>query len=262
MKQGLEQQDWIRAKDLKEKKEVTEVNIIEVNRGGVVTSFNRIRGFIPNSHLVSVPRGLQDKERYEKKRTLIGKSVSVVVIDVKPRLRRFILSERLVQKQKRKALIDEIHEGMILSGKVVNLQSYGAFVDLGGIDGLIHISELSWNYVKHPREVLNVGDKVEVYVLKFDRKRERIALSRKLVLPTPWEEGSKSLGIGDLLEVTVKSVASFGAFVDVGNGVQGLIPASDMRNSRARLNSLSKGMRVNVEVLEINRLQEQNSSTS
>jgi small subunit ribosomal protein S1 len=158
--------------------------------------------------------------------------------------------------KKQESIIDELYEGMLRRGKVVNLKPYGAFVDLGGIDGLVHISELSWNYVKHPREVLNVGDEVDVYVLKVDRKRNRIALSRKRALRTPWEESIKSLEIGDLLEGTVKKAASFGAFVEVDNGVEGLIPVSDFQNSRAELDTLPKGMRVTVEILDIDRLKE------
>jgi small subunit ribosomal protein S1 len=198
---------------------------------------------------------LHGQDRIQKKKALIGEIVSVVVIEAKPRLRRLILSERLAKKQERKSVIKELHEGMIRRGRVVNLQSYGAFVDLGGIDGLIHISELSWDYVKHPGDVLKVGDKVDVYILTVDRKRERIALSRKRALPSPREEFIKSLDSGDLLEGTVKSVSSFGAFVDIGNGVEGLIPASDFQNSIAELNTLSKGMRVNVEIIDIERLQ-------
>jgi small subunit ribosomal protein S1 len=256
LKQGLEQQDWIEAKKLQEKKEVIEVVVKDVNRGGAIAYYGQIRGFIPNSHLVSVTRGLRDKDRREKKRALIGELIPVVVIEVKPRLRQLILSERLAQNKKRESIIEELKEGMIRSGTVINLKPYGAFVDLGGIDGLIHISETSWDYVKHPREVLNVGDEVEVYVLKIDRKRKRIALSRKRALLTPWEESMKSLEIGDLLEGIVKGAASFGAFVEVGNGVEGLIPASDFQNSRAELDTLSKGMRVNVEILDIDRLKE------
>jgi small subunit ribosomal protein S1 len=114
---------------------------------------------------------------------LIGKSLHVVVLEVQPSRRRLVLSERMAQRQHREALLEQLYEGAIRTGTVRNLTNYGAFIDLGGVDGLLHISELSWDFVEHPRDVLNVGDEVEVYVLGVDRERERISLSRKHLLP-------------------------------------------------------------------------------
>ena len=186
LKQGLEQQEWVRAKALQENEQIVQVEVLEVNRGGVVGALGELRGFIPNSHLVSVPRGLRGKKLRDKKNALIGKILDVVVIEVRPRRRRLILSERKAQQQQRQSLLEELHEGAIRRGIVRNLTNYGAFIDLGGIDGLLHISELSWDYVEHPRDVLQVGDEVEVYVLDVDREQERISLSRKRLLPTTW----------------------------------------------------------------------------
>jgi small subunit ribosomal protein S1 len=186
LKQGLQQQEWMQIKTLQESQEIIEVEVLEVNRGGLVAVLGGLRGFIPNSHLVAVPRGMRGKKRQEEKIALIGKPLHVVVIEVQPSRRRLVLSERAAQRQRREALLEALYEGAIRTGTVRNLTDYGAFIDLGGIDGLLHISELSWNYVEHPRDVLNVGDEVEVYVLGVDRERERISLSRKHLLPPEW----------------------------------------------------------------------------
>lgn len=187
LKQGLEQQEWMRAKALQESKEINEVEVLEVNRGGLIATLGELRGFIPNSHLVCIPRGMRGKKLQEEKSALIGKTLPAVVIEVQPGRRRLILSERVAQRQQHEALLEELHEGAIRTGVVRNLTDYGAFIDLGGIDGLLHISELSWDYVEHPHDVLKVGDNVEVYVLDVDRERERISLSRKRLLPTAEE---------------------------------------------------------------------------
>ncbi|MGC9394681.1 MAG: S1 RNA-binding domain-containing protein [Anaerolineae bacterium] len=183
LKQGLKQQEWMQVKALQESQEIVEVEVLEVNRGGLIVALGGLRGFVPNSHLVAVPRGMRGKKRQAEKIALIGETLCVVVLEVQPSRRRLVLSERVAQRQRRKALLEELHEGAIRTGTVRNLTNYGAFIDLGGIDGLLHISELSWDFVEHPRDVLNVGDEVEVYVLDVDRERERISLSRKHLLP-------------------------------------------------------------------------------
>ena len=183
LKQGLEQQEWTRIQALQESQQIVQVEVLEDNHGGVIAAMGELRGFIPNSHLVSVPRGLRGQKLRDRKTALIGQTLNVVVIEARPRRRRLVLSEREAQRQQRENLLQELHEGAIRTGIVSNLTDYGAFIDLGGIDGLLHVSELSWDYVEHPRNVLQVGDEVEVYVLDVDRKRERISLSRKRLLP-------------------------------------------------------------------------------
>ncbi|MBN2393990.1 MAG: S1 RNA-binding domain-containing protein [Anaerolineae bacterium] len=186
LKQGLKQQEWMRVKGLQESQEIIEVEVLEVNRGGLIATLGELHGFVPNSHLVAVPRGMRGKKQQTEKMALIGKSLHVVVLEVQPNRRRLVLSERVAQRQRRETLLDELYEGAIRSGIVRNLTNYGAFVDLGGVDGLLHISQLSWDFVEHPRDVLDVGDEVEVYVLDVDRERERISLSRKHLLPPEW----------------------------------------------------------------------------
>lgn len=183
LKKGLEQQDWLRAEKLLESGDLFKAEVIDVNRGGVLVDFGRLRAFVPNSHLTSVPMGLPREEFREAKEDLVGKTLDLAVIEVKQRRRRLIASERAASKQKRKQLMEELAEGDVRKGIVRNIVDFGAFVDLGGVDGLIHISELDWEYVEDPNDVLSVGDEVEVYVLNVDRERGRIALSRKRVIP-------------------------------------------------------------------------------
>ena len=251
IKQGLRQQDWLRAQDLLESQELVEAEVTGSNRGGLLVSFGRLRGFVPNSHL---ERGRSHKS--EAKSHLVGQTLSLVVLEVNQRRRRLVFSERLAGVRKGQGLLEELAEGQVRTGTVRNLVDYGAFVDLGGVDGLLHISELDWKYVEHPSDVLHVGDEIEVYVLRVDRERGRIRLSRKRVLPNPWYDVIEKVYEGDLVSGTVTRVVSYGAFVDVGRGVAGLVHVSDMPGGEATRSSLKPGSEVTVRVLEIDDLQQ------
>jgi small subunit ribosomal protein S1 len=180
IKQGLSRQDWLRAEQLARSRQVVEAEVTGFNRGGVVISFGHLRGFVPNSHL-----GMPFRRTHEAKADLVGKTLSLVVLEVEQRRRSLILSAREAQQMRRKQLLEELQAGQIRTGIVDGLVSYGAFVDLGGLTGLIHISELDWSYVRHPSEVLQVGDELEVLILSVDRERQRVSLSRKGLLPPP-----------------------------------------------------------------------------
>ena len=256
LKQGLEHKDWLRADRLMESEEVIQVEVSGVNRGGVLAPLGRLRGFIPNSHLTSIPRGANRDKRQEIKKELVGETLSVMVIEVNQRRRRLILSERVAAALHRKELLAELHEGAIRTGIVSNLVDFGAFIDLGGIDGLLHISEISWDHIGHPRDVLEVGEEVEVYVLDVDRERERIALSRKRLLPDPWEQVTDRLHRGDVVEGTITHVTDFGAFVDVGDGVEGLVHVSEMPQGEQTLTELVPSSKANVRILNIDPLKQ------
>ena len=174
IKQGLRQQDLLESQDL------VEAEVTADNRGGVVVAFGRVREFVPNSHL---RRGRTRGPEYKAR--LVGQSLSLVVLELNQRRRRLVLSERLAHLRRCEELLEELEEGQVRTGIVSNLVGFGAFVDLGGMDGLIHISELDWRFVKHPGEVLSEGDEIQVYVLGVDRERGRIGLSRKRTLPIP-----------------------------------------------------------------------------
>lgn len=251
LKQGLEHQDWIEAERLEESGETIEVEIESVNRGGVLASFGRLQGFIPNSHLTAIPRGARREQQQNAKQELVGDTLTVAVIEVNPRRRRLILSQRAAASQRRQEILEELHEGALRTGVVRNLVDFGAFVDLGGVDGLLHISEISWDHIDHPRDVLEVGQEVEVYILDVDRERERIALSRKRLLPDPWEKVADRLNEGDMIDGAITHIADFGAFVDVGDGVEGLVHISEIAGGEQALSELEAGSEIRVEVLYI-----------
>lgn len=250
--QGLKYQDWLRAEALLESGEVAEAEVIDFNRGGVIVSFGRLRGFVPNSHLV-----LPTWPSSEVKSELVGETLSLVVIEVNQRRRRLVLSERKARSIQHEQLFDELAQGQVHTGIVRNVVDYGAFVDLGGAVGLIHISELDWDYIEDPRNVLSVGDEVKVMVLNVDQERERIALSRKRLLPTPWELVTSHLEEGDVVRGTVTDVAHFGAFVEIREGVEGLVLASQMPAGQKNVWELEPGSKVTVRVLDIEDKQEQ-----
>jgi small subunit ribosomal protein S1 len=215
---GLAQQDWLRAQELVESDECCECTIKTGNRGGVVVTFGRLRGFVPNSHLTSVPRGVRGERLRQAKSDLVGKALTLAVIEADQRSQCLVLSERKARRAQRQRFLDELTEGDVRTGTVRSLANFGAFVDLGGIDGLIHISELTWKRVRHPSEVLSVGDQVNVYVLRVERERERIGLSRKRLLPDPWLTLTDNLNLGDVILGKVTNVVDFGAFVELDDG--------------------------------------------
>ena len=253
LKQGLVQQDWLRAQEYLESGEVWETEVIEVNRGGVLVQCGRLRGFVPNSHLTSVKRGMRGEHMHQVKSDLVGQTLSLVVIEVDKQRRRLVLSQRAADWRRRQQLLESLTEGDVRTGVVRNLVEFGAFVDLGGVDGLIHISELDWKYVTHPSEVLNVGDEVEVYVLSVERERERVGLSRKRVLSDPWGSVTERLHVNEVVEGRVTKVADFGVFVDLGEGVEGLVHTSEIHGGKAACADIETGSPIKVRVIKIDR---------
>jgi small subunit ribosomal protein S1 len=226
---GLQRYDWDKAREMLQTEEADTVRVIGHNRGGILVRWRRLEGFVPSSHLTSVSFASDRREVWNE---LIGEELVVKVIEVDQDRRRLIFSEREAQKEKRaqqKArLLSALQEGDIVPGTVTGLRDFGAFVNLGGADGLIHVSELAWHRVDHPRDVLKVGDEIEVYVLNLDRESNRIALSRKRLLPDPWDDAAERYHEGQLVEGTVTNVVDFGAFVALDNGLEGLLHLSEM----------------------------------
>jgi small subunit ribosomal protein S1 len=224
---GLQQYDWEEAKRLLGSDQAVEVVVKGNNRGGILVQWNRLEGFIPSSHLVSVGTG--GRETWD---SMIGMKLGVKVIEVDQARRRLIFSEREAQRewraQQKARLLAELKEGDVVKGTVTGLRDFGAFVNLGGADGLIHVSELAWHRVDHPRDVLKVGDEIEVYVLSLDRQSNRIALSRKRLLEDPWQKAGEKYHEGQAVEGTVTNVVDFGAFVALDDGLEGLLHLSEM----------------------------------
>ncbi|HMM29540.1 MAG TPA: S1 RNA-binding domain-containing protein, partial [Aggregatilineaceae bacterium] len=229
---GLQQYDWNKARELVQSEDVVEVTVTGHNRGGILVRWNMLEGFIPSSHMVTVSAGLQGNERRETLNHLVGQKLHVKVIEVDQDRRRLIFSEREAQRewraQQKARLLSELHEGDEVTGTVTGLRDFGAFVNLGGADGLIHVSELAWHRVDHPRDVLKVGDQIKVYVLSLDLDRNRIALSRKRLLPDPWDDALERYHEGMLVEGTVTNVVDFGAFIALDDGLEGLLHLSEM----------------------------------
>jgi small subunit ribosomal protein S1 len=248
---GLRQKDWLRAQGMLDSGEVVEEQVKEVNRGGVVVKFGQIRGFVPNSHLTSVPRGLRGDRLRQAKSGLVGQVLQLSVIEVDQRKRDLVLSERVVGRRAAEQILCELQEGDIRNGTVASIVEFGAFVNLGGVDGLIHISELDWAHVEHPRDVVAVGEEIQVYVISVDRERKRVSLSRKRLMPDPWHTVAGKVHPGDAVDGRVTGVASFGFFVDVGDGVEGLVHRSEIAGGPARLIDIEPGSKVTVRVLSV-----------
>jgi len=225
-------QDWLRAEEMMNKGELYEGEVSGYNRGGLVVQFGKIRGFIPASQVVGLPRRLPEEERRRRLADMVGKQVGLKIIEVDRRRRRLIFSQRRAlrawQELQRERVMAQLTEGETRHGRVTDITSFGAFVDLGGADGLIHISELSWGRIDDPHQVLKIGDEVDVYVLDLDRQRKRIALSLKKLKPDPWTLVDDHYQEGQLVEGQVTRVLDFGAFVALDAGVEGLLHASEM----------------------------------
>jgi small subunit ribosomal protein S1 len=230
-----EEMDWRRAEEMLESQELLEGKISGFNKGGLLVQMGHLRGFVPASQLDNIRRDIGEGATPEDRwGHLMGDPIQCKVIEVDRGRNRLILSERAAMKEWRESqkdrLLDRLQEGEICAGRVINLADFGAFVDLGGADGLIHLSELSWKRVSHPREVVNVGDEVKVYVLNVDRDRRRIGLSLKRLEPDPWLAIEEEYQVGTLVEGTVTKLTKFGAFARIQglDDIEGLIHISEL----------------------------------
>lgn len=232
------EQDWLEVQELLASGEVWEGEVTGYNRGGLVVPFGKLRGFVPASQIDRFPRRLESEEKQRRLAALIGQRLPLKVIEVDRRRRRLILSERAGRRawrrKQRQRLLNELCEGDVVRGTVSALRSFGAFVDLGGADGLAHISELSWGRIRHPREVVQVGDEVDVYVLRLDHERNRIGLSLKRLQPDPWTLVDEKYEVGQLVEGVVTNVVQFGAFIKIEPGLEGLLHVSEFADIAPR----------------------------
>lgn len=228
-------EDWIRAQELLDSSEIFETEIIGHNRGGALVSFGRLRGFVPASHLTFLNPGMSDQDRQRRMARAHGEKIPAKVIEVDRRRRRLVVShreaERVWQDKRRQELMEQLQEGDTIRGTISGWRDFGAFVDLGGADGLIHVSELAWHRVDHPREVVKMGEELDVYILKIDRERERISLSRKKLQPNPWTLVDDNYKVGDLVEGRIIRIVDYGAFVEIEPGVEGLLHTSQIARS-------------------------------
>lgn len=229
------EQGWRILEKAMEANETVKGRIVGSNRGGAVVESEGVQGFIPLSQLVGPARDLYVPGGEAPKEGFVGMSVEFKIIELNRRRNRAIFSERAAmqawkQVQKMK-LVQELQEGEIRRGRVAGISNFGAFVDLGGADGLIHISELSWEPVKSPEEVVKVGQEIDVFVLKIDRENLKIALSLRRLQPEPWEDIQKKYVVGQLVKGTVTKLANFGAFARLEGGIEGLVHISELSHS-------------------------------
>ena len=234
LEKGLREQDWAKAERYLENQEILEMRIVGQNKGGLLVEFGRLQGFVPTSHVPHLQRVRNQGAMAGQKAKLVGKELPLKVIEVDRQRRRLILSAKTAQKEWRKRRLRELNreEGETITGVVSNLVDFGAFVDLDGVEGLLHVSEIAWQKVERPDEYLNPGQEVDVLIQSVDVQRERISLSRKALLPDPWERFAQTHAEGDLVEGVVTGVVDFGAFVKVAEGVEGLIHVSEMHGTR------------------------------
>jgi small subunit ribosomal protein S1 len=249
------QTDWNMVKDLYSNDRIVELTVTGHNRGGLLVERDTLCGFIPFSHLIDLAGKEQDADRDGSLETYLGKTLKVKVIECVPEEGRIVFSERaaLAEPGKRSELFTRLRTGSRVKGTVTNITDFGVFVDLGGVEGLIHISELSWGRVSHPNQIVNLGEEINVQVLDISAERCRVALSLKRMVPNPWERASVDFPVGTIHPAVVTSVMSYGAFARIEAGVEGLIHASEMvlePNQSAR-DILFEGQELQVRILHL-----------
>ncbi len=224
--------DWEAARCLMDQDGVYRAEVLAANKGGLIVPFGELRGFVPASHVADMPRGLDDEARIAYLSGYVGQVLNLKIVEVNARRRRLVFSQRLAQRDRRERAKEEIlknlHEGDVVRGRVRSLRDFGAFIDLGGADGLVHISELAWRRVRNPAEILEIGQEVDVYVLQVDNEGKRIGLSLKRLQENPWAEIEANYTIGQQVEGVVSRIVSYGVFVELFNGIEALLHISEM----------------------------------
>ncbi|MCC6168397.1 MAG: S1 RNA-binding domain-containing protein [Caldilineaceae bacterium] len=234
------EKDWERAEQLMASQHIFESLVAAFNRGGVIVKIGQVRGFVPASQLSadSQSQGEDNPDNADDRwSNLVGQNLMLKVIDIDRKRNRLILSERLAmrewRRQQKEQLLDTLKEGDIYDGVISSIADFGAFVDLGGADGLIHLSELSWNRVNHPSEVVEVGQKVKVQILSVDQERRRIGLSLRRLQPQPWDVVEETYEVGQIVRGRITKLVNFGAFARLErDGIEGLIHVSELTERR------------------------------
>jgi small subunit ribosomal protein S1 len=252
---GNPSSDWGRALVLYHQDEIVSLTVTGQNRGGVLVEGEGLNGFVPCSHLVDLPSQSDEDCREEYLSSYIGRTLRLKIIECTPEEGRLVFSERAARAEagKRPELFNAIQVGQRLSGEVTNVTEFGVFIDLGGVEGLIHISELSWGRVSHPNQICKVGQKVEVLVMEVIPERCRIALSLKRLMPNPWETAPARYPINTIAPAVVTVLVPYGAFARLEEGLEGLIHASEIPlppNFRVK-DVLSPGQNVRVRILQV-----------
>lgn len=230
-----QERSWRVLQSAHESGDVISARVVNYNKGGLLVNLDGVRGFVPASQVSGISRG-PDTQKQSDMARMVNTDLSLKVIEINRNRNRLILSERQAVQESRESKKDELlaslKEGDVRTGTVSSVCDFGAFVDIGGADGLVHLSEISWSRVKHPGEVLKVGDKVDVAILSIDNDRKRIALSIKRTQSEPWTRAGERYQLGQVVEGTITQLASFGAFARIEDGIEGLIHISEMGDER------------------------------
>lgn len=245
--------DWVYAETVYKQDQVVTLTVSGYNRGGLLVESASLSGFVPYSHLVDMTCQT-DVERENFLAGYVGRELSLKVIECVPGESRVVLSERAARAGagRRAQLFSHLRPGEIVSGEVTNITDFGVFIDLGGVEGLIHISELSWGRVIHPAHVVQLGQRVEVQVIDILPERCRIALSLKRLQMNPWESVQLRYAVNDIVPATITTVVSYGVFARLEEGLEGLVHVSEMSLGVLPVREAYKdGQKVNVRILHI-----------
>jgi small subunit ribosomal protein S1 len=248
--------DWDRAFELFELDEPICLQVTGYNRGGLLVSGQELQGFVPISHLVDMPGNRPEPEQEEMLANYLDRELQLKIIECDQERGRVVFSERaaLSQSGSRNLLLHQLRSGDCVQGSVTNITDFGVFVDLGGIEGLVHVSEISWGRVRHPTDVVRLGEQIRVFVIKVEQDRSRVALSMKRLRPNPWETAEERYHVGQVTEAVVTSIVPFGAFARLEEGLDGLIHISEMKldkDTDSPEDILYEGQEVLVRVLHV-----------
>ena len=247
--------DWNEVRDLYHQDRIVDLRVTGYNRGGVLVEGEGLYGFVPYSHLVEMAAKPEKQNRESELDSYIGRTLRLKVIECAPEDGRVVFSERaaLAEPGKRMQLFDTLEIGQSISGSVTNITDFGVFIDLGGVEGLIHISELSWGRVAHPSQIVELGQDIDAQVLEISPERCRVALSLKRLQPNPWERADSDFAVGQVVPAIVTSVVSYGAFARLEVGVEGLIHSSEMslEGGQNVRDVISEGQEVQVRILHV-----------
>lgn len=247
--------NWIQVKDLYLRDQIIDLSVTGHNRGGLLVEGDGLYGFVPFSHLIDLAGRAENVDRDHDLESYVGRSLRLKVIECVPEDGRVVFSERAAQSEsgKRAELFHALQPGQHVKGVITNITDFGVFVDLGGVEGLIHISELSWGRVSHPTQIVKMGQTIDVQVLELAPERCRVALSLKRLLSNPWQNAAADFPEGCIKSAVITSVLSYGAFARLDAGVEGLIHASEIPQTDGKplKETLSEGQAVQVRILHL-----------
>lgn len=237
LKRALEQMTWENVEKMVAEQAVIDTKIIGFNKGGLIAAIGNLRGFIPSSQVSVLRRAQSSGDKPEQRwQKMVGQPISVRIIEVDRERRRLILSEKAASAESRSSLRDrvmsELEEGKTYTGRVTSLADFGAFVNINGADGLVHLSEISYERITHPKEVLEVGQEVQVKVINIDQEKKRIGLSIRALQEDPWKNRIEKFSVGQLVEGVITRLTKFGAFARLEGDVEGLIHISELSENR------------------------------